>query len=43
MHFFVGHLMVFNTFIGVLIHKFSIIKNFYSPFRNMNAAQKEWA
>lgn len=35
--------MVFNTFIGVLIEKFSDIKNEESPYKHYNAEQKEWA
>ncbi|KAL4506799.1 hypothetical protein ABPG72_001220 [Tetrahymena utriculariae] len=41
--FVVGNKMIFNSFIGVLIEKFTQIKNFYSPYRGLKGEEKEWA
>ena len=35
-HFFVGNLIIFNTFIGVLILKFNKVRKYYSEHRNLN-------
>jgi hypothetical protein len=38
----VGNLMVFNTFVGVLIEKFIEIKNELSPYKDLTKEKKEW-
>lgn len=35
--------MVFNTFIGVLIEKFSYIKNTKGKYKGLSPKEKEWA
>lgn len=42
-HFFIGNLMVFNTFIGVLIEKFTYIKNTKGKYKGLSVREKEWA
>lgn len=35
--------MVFNTFIGVLIEKFTYLKNTKGKYKGLSTKEKEWA
>jgi hypothetical protein len=41
--FLFGFFMVFNSFIGILIENFLIIKEAFSPYKNMSKDLKEWS